>query len=107
MDTTPPGSIIGLNCDKDPTNTFDSIPILCRWTNPTDSDFKEVTLFVYSGTNLIKIYITSGNSYTFDEILNAGQYKITIKTKDISNNEEQVGISKQCSISADRRYGCT
>jgi len=89
-DTTPPGSVTGLAVDSKGTDW-----IKWKWTNPTDSDFKNLEITV-SGKAAVT---TSGTTYTATGLSSSTSYTITVKTVDNVGNKN-TGTSSTASTNA-------
>ena len=75
-DITAPGPITGL------TSTVNGTSVTFTWTNPTDSDFKDIVIW-WDGNN--KTGHITGNSYTFDD-LSVGPHQFKFYTYDTTGN---------------------
>lgn len=84
LDNTPPATISGLH-----TGTLTNNSIQWLWTNPSDSDFNSVIIYL-DGTNVLN---TSANSYIATGLQANSTHTITILTKDNSGNVNTTQVS--------------
>jgi hypothetical protein len=104
MDTTAPGSVISLACGT--PGQYLNLPISCMWTNPADADLNEIN--IYLDNNKIATLTKTQTSYSIASALTPVKttpYILTIKTKDANNNEQAIGINKNCYVLS-RGYLC-
>ena len=83
-DITPPGPVTNLKA----TNIGKST-ITWQWNNPSDTDFKEVIIFLDG----VEVDRTSGTEYKAIDLEDDTKYTITIKTIDKNNNVNENGVS--------------
>jgi len=105
MDTMPPGSVISLACGT--AGQYLALPISCDWINPPDNDFDGIN--IYLDGNKIATLTKTQTSYQIASAstpYRASAYSVSIKTKDRNNNEQAIGVTKNCIVNSEQRYQC-
>lgn len=85
-DTTPPGPVTAL------TATSGDGQLALQWTNPADSDFKEVVLTRQPGN--ISLTLPAGTvSYLASSLTNGTAYTFALQTRDLTGNTSSPAVT--------------